>query len=221
MTQPAYGDYSGRNAQPTDDMLLPGQNDAAHGSAQLTAALADQRERTGYAPGEGPAKIDDRQRYGSLSSLDKLKREAEKDITNFKEIPVPGDYRAGWSFIVDCLISGDQMERYTNQSKRKSGRGRGDDDINVTELNCRVLLNHVTEIRENGEPLLDDNGRPIRLSSREFIDAMGKNKGIDALRHFVWDSHIGIMVDRVMDAAGYSRDGDNWVEAAPVDPMHG
>lgn len=187
--------------------------------AAFDAALAEERNRTGYAPGESPNEDNGAQRYGSLSSLDRLKKEAEKKITNYRELPIPGDYRPGWSFIVDCMISGEQLERYTAQSTRK-GRG-GEDDINATQLNARILLNHVTEIRENGEALRDERGGLLKLTSQEFIDAMGKTKAIDALRVFVWDSHIGILTDRIMDAAGYSRTGDNWVDAKPVDPTHG
>lgn len=188
------------------------------GKAAINQAL-DRARDEGNDPTEDRG--DDRERYGSLSSLDLLKREAEKDITNRREIPIPGDYRPGWSFVVDCIITGDQLERYTEQSRRRRGGRPGDNDVNNTEMNCRVLINHVTEVRVNGEALTDNKGRKINLRSPEFIESMGKDRAIDALRRFIWDSHIGIITDRVMDAAGYSRDGDNWVEAQPVDPTHG
>lgn len=224
MTDNVYGNPPRNNDDPRDQQHVsmgdptPTQSPAAAREA-FDAALADARERTGYAPGEAPNDDGGAQRFGSLSSLDRLKKEAEKKITNYRELSIPGDYRPGWSFIVDCMISGEQLERYTAQSTRK-GRG-GEDDINATQLNCRILLNHVTEIRENGEALRDERGGLLKLTSQEFIDAMGKTKAIDGLRVFVWDSHIGILVDRVMDAAGYSRTGDNWVDAKPVDPTHG
>lgn len=205
--------------QPYDDgTVIFGENDTS-GKDAINQALAAART-DGNAPDTRPT--DERERFGSLSSLDKLMREAEKDITNLREIPIPGDYRPGWSFIVDCIISGEQMERYTEQSTRKhGGRAVNREDVNSTELNCRVLLNHVVEIREHGEAMTNDRGQKLNLRSPEFIEAMGKQKAIDALRKFVWDSHIGIMTDRVMDAAGYSREGDNWVEATPVNPTHG
>lgn len=204
--------------QPFDDGTVIFGETNLSGQDAINQAMSAARSE-GVAP--DLRKTDERERFGSLSSLDKLRKEAEKDISNLKELPIPGDYRPGWSFIVDCIIPGDAMERYTEQSRRKRGRAGQPDDINTTELNCRVLINHVVEIRENGETMTNDRGQIINLRSPEFIEAMGKTKAVDALRVFVWDSHIGILTDRVMDAAGYSRDGDNWVEARPVDPTHG
>lgn len=211
--------YGNNQPSPTVHTPSPSGDPARDGAAAIQAALAEQRDREGYAPGEG-TQADDRQRFGSLTSLDKLKAEAAKDITNVHEMEIPGDYRPGWSFVIDCLITGDQLERYTDQSRRGKGKG-ANADINAAQLNARILINHVKEIRENGNALEDDRGNPIRLSSREFIGAMGETTAMGALRKFVWDSHIAHLADAVMDAAGYSRDGSTFVESHKVDPTHG
>lgn len=185
---------------------------------QMERALNAERER-GTAPGENQApEQDERDRFGSLSGLAKLEAEAEKDITNYVEIPIPGEYRAGWSFVVNAIITGDQMERYTNQSKNKSGPDK--DEVNGTQLNARILINHVTEIRENGEAITNDSGQIVKLNSPEFMRIMKADTAIGALRKFLWDSTIGHITERVMESAGYSRNGSNYVEVKRVDPTH-
>lgn len=212
---PVYG----QNAQPQDENQLPGQNDPSQARASLEAAMATQRERTGYAPGEDN-QSDEGDRYPGLPTLDDLMAEAERDITNFKEMDLPEEYRPGWSFVVDCIIPGPQLERYTTQSHKKGQRGP-DAEIDPTVLNCRILLNHVTEIRKNGQPLLDAKGKPVRLNSPEFIRSMGRETAIDAIRRFLWDSHIGHLSDAIMREAGYSRDGGRYVQVKQVDPTRG
>jgi hypothetical protein len=187
--------------------------------SQLDRALTTERER-GTAPGEHQgAQPEPLERFGSLSGLAKLEAEAQKVITNHIEIPIPGDYRAGWSFVVNAIITGDQMERYTNQSKYKSGPDEG--EVNGTQLNARVLINHVTEIRENGEAIRNDQGKLVKLNSPEFIKTMQADTAIAALRKFLWDSTIGHLTEHVMDAAGYSRKGSNYVQVKRVDPTQG
>lgn len=209
----------GQNAQ-ADSNTLPGQNDPSGARASMEAALADQRERTGYAPGESPAQTSERDGFGQLSTLEMLEAEAEKDITNFKVMDVPGDYRPGWSFVVDCILTGTQLDRYTTQSKKKGARG-ADAEVDATQLNCRILLNHVTEIRKDGQALLDDKGKPVRLNSPEFIRSMKRDTAVEAIRRFLWDSHIGQLTDRIMVEAGYVRNGGEYVQVSSVDPTHG
>lgn len=203
-----------------DVNALPGQNDPSGARASMEAALADQRERTGYAPGEAPHQVSEQDSYPSLSTLEVLEAEAAKDISNFKVMEVPGEYRPGWSFVVDCILTGTQLERYTTQSRKKGQRGP-DAEVDSTQLNCRILLNHVTEIQKDGEALLDGKGKPVRLNSPEFIRSMGKDTAVEAIRRFLWDSHIGQLTDRIMTEAGYVRNGGEYVAVSAVDPTRG
>lgn len=213
MSENVYGNYTNH----TDENTLPGQNDPKAGREVFQAAFDDARERTGAAPGEDTQPRDERDQYGSLSTIDLLTREAEKDITNYRVMHLPEEYRPGWSLLVDCIITGPELERWTNQSKRKGGKA---DDIDATKLNTRILLNKVTELRHNGETLRDDKGKPVNFASKTFIDSMGCTTGIDAIRKFLWDSHTSALTEQIMAAAGYSRDGGDWVNAEPVDPTH-
>lgn len=188
--------------------------------AQLDQALTAERER-GTAPGENQAQTDSLDEYGSITPWDRLTQEAEKVITNNIVVPVPGDYRKGWEFVVNAIISSDQLERYTNQSRPNGKRSNSPgqlDDINSAQLNARILINHTTEVLVDGETLTNKAGRPIKLNSPEFMEIMKADTTVAALRKFIWDSHLGIMADRVMDAAGYSREGSNYIEVRPVNP---
>lgn len=209
----------GQNTPTNDENLLPGQNDPSQAQVALQAAMSDQRERTGYGPGEQDTG-DPADQYPGLPTMDDLVAEAEKIITNVKDMDLPEEYRAGWSFRINCIIEGQQLERYSQQSTKKGQRGP-DAEIDSTQLNCRILLNHVTEIHKNGQPLLDSKGKPIRLNSPEFIRTMKKDTAIEALRRFLWDSHIGALADKVMQEAGYNRDGGRWIQVKNVDPTRG
>lgn len=203
-----------------DDNQLPGQNDPSQARNAIEAAMADQRERTGYAPGEAAQQVEEQDSYPGLPTMDDLREEAAKVITNVKEMELPEEYRPGWSFVIDCIIPGPALERYSTQSTKKGQRGP-DAEIDGTQLNCRILLNHVTEIRKNGQPLLDAKGKPVRLNSPEFIQTMERSTAIEAIRRFLWDSHIGHLADKIMQEAGYARDGSKYVQVKNVDPTRG
>lgn len=213
-SSPVYGQHG------QDENALPGQNDPTQARAALEAAMATQRASTGYAPGEEPQQVREEDRYPGLPTLDDLMAEAEKDITNYKDMELPGDYRPGWSFVVDCIVTGPQLDRYTQQSKKKGQRGP-DAEVDATMLNCRILLNHVTEIRKDGQALLDGKGKPVRLNSPEFIRSMKQDTAVEAVRRFLWDSHIGQLTDKIMQEAGYARNGGDYVQVTKVDPTRG
>lgn len=215
MSEQTYGQYQPRPA--TDENTLPGQNDPTAGKAVFQAAFDDARERTGAAPGEETRPRDERDQYGSLSTLDLLTREAEKEITNYRVMNLPEEYRPGWTILVDCIITGPDLERWTNQSKRKGGNA---DDIDATKLNARILLNQVKELRYNDDPLSDDKGNTVNFASKTFINSMGCTTGIDAIRKFLWDSHTSALTAQIMKAAGYSQNDGDWVNSEPVDPTH-
>lgn len=214
MSDQPYGQYQ---RPTTDENTLPGQNDAKAGREVFQAAFEDARERHGAAPGEETKVRDERDQYGSLATIDLLTREAQKDITNLRVMNLPEEYRPGFTILVDCIISGPDLERWTNQSKRKGGKA---DDIDATKLNTRILLNKVKELRHNGEALLDDKGNPVNFQHKLFIEQMGCTTGIDAIRKFLWDSHTSALTAQIMQAAGYSQDNGDWVNAEPVDPTH-
>lgn len=141
------------------------------------------------------------------SPLDRLRKEAKTEITEFRTYEVTG--RAGYMLEFSTAIESDDVKRYQKNAQGKRKRAEDADPIIAA---AQPLIERNVAIYLDGEIIAGSDGERLLLGDQEWVTLFDAMDAIHALRKFLGDGQTLSMGGALYQEAGYGAD------LVPVDP---
>lgn len=135
------------------------------------------------------------------TALDEVAAELRQPVEDDPlELEVPA--RDGWSASYSRDLDAHALARWRKASTDR----KAVDGIDTLALAQRILANQqVTIVRRGVE--LDDDGHPMTVRSRAFLDLIDATSPLEAVRKLYGrDGHVMAAANEVLNAAGYADD---------------
>lgn len=151
------------------------------------------------------------------SLLDDLRRELAAEVGP-EPLRVEIATRPGYVVTFSTDISGDD---FRNARKRAVIKGQRDWDgspvVDEARMSALLLATHSTGLIRNGEPLLDGDGEPMTLRSRELLDILGAHQVADGIRKlYGTEAELLAHGRALIRASGWNSDATEAGEEGPT-----
>lgn len=142
------------------------------------------------------------------SPLDRLRKEAKREITEYRTYEV--ESRPGYRLEFSTAIESDDVKRYQKNAQGKRKRVEDSDPIVAA---AQPLIERNVAIYLDGEVLEGSDGERLLLGDKEWVEIFDAVDAIHAVRLFLGDGLTLSMGGALYQEAGYGQD------LVPVDPQ--
>lgn len=154
--------------------------------------------------------------------LDAIESQMEKDLSQEAKVellPLSVPLRDRFTILYRPVIDFDTYNAWIKKARDKKGRGGEADELNYLKMAMMVLSNTCVQIVYQGHHVKDEDGDPMTFVSTKLhgmlpdVPRGAVAKAIRAM--YLSDGHCIQAMHKVLEASGYSLDGD----VEEVDPL--